>query len=42
MSNDKVFQSICAATLKAREVEENVVYGIPSTCSSADRKDLIG
>ena len=39
MSNGKLFQSFDAATLKAREVEDNFVRGT-SKCSSADRKDL--
>ena len=42
MSNGKLFQSFGAATLKAREVEDNFVHGTASKCSSADRKDLVG
>ena len=42
MSNGKLFQSFRAATLKAREVEDNFVRGTTSQCSSADRKDLVG
>ena len=37
-----MFQSCGAATLNARELEDNFVRGITSKCSSADRKDLVG
>ena len=42
MSNDKVFQSLGAATMKAREAEDNFVCGTTSKCSSAEREDLFG
>ena len=42
MSNGKLFKSVGAATLKAREVEDNFVRGTTRKCSSADRKDLVG
>ena len=42
MFNGKLFQSFCAATLTAREVEDNFVRETTSKCSSVDRKDLVG
>ena len=40
MSTSKLFQSFCAATLKARAVED-FVRGTTSKCSLADRLDLV-
>ena len=42
MSDGKLFQSFGAATLKAREVEDDFVRVTTSKCSSADRKYLVG
>ena len=42
MSNGKVFQSLGAATLNAREIEDNFFRETTSKCSSANRKDLVG
>ena len=42
MSNVKLFHSFGAATLKAREVEDNFVRGTTSKSSLADRKDQVG
>ena len=41
MSNGNVFQRFCAATVKAREGEDNSVRGTTSKCPSADRRDLV-
>ena len=42
MSNGKVFQRFCAATPKAREVEDNFVRGMSTKCSLSDRNVLVG
>ena len=42
MSNGKVLNSFGAATLKAREVEDNFVRETTSICYLVDRNDLVG
>lgn len=42
MADVKVYQSSCGATLEAREVGDDFVYGSTSKCSFADLNDLVG